>query len=118
MGRQVAFRVERFNRKRCLSLTIYLWAGYICRTSRRRDADREIGFAAGHARHADPENCRAWAGARLRDLSANPADFQGSAASATGITLPRAASPGKARMAGGRVGGIRKRPPSQVLQIV
>src|SRR4029077_2281864 len=98
MGRPVAFRVERFNRKHCLSLTIYLWAGYICRTSRRRDADREIGLAAGNVGHADPEDCRAGAGARLRDLSANPADFQGSAAGATGVTLPRSASVGKARM--------------------
>src|SRR6266404_5648077 len=115
MGTQVAFRVGRFSGRRCLSLTIYLWAEYICRTSRRRDADREIGLAAGNLGHADLENCRAGAGARLRDLAAHPADFQGSAASATGVALPRSASPGKTRVACRRVGRIRQRQPSQVL---
>src|SRR6266851_3259372 len=103
---------------RCLSLTIYLCAAYICRTSRRRDADREIRLAAGHAGHADSENCRAWPGARLRDRPANPADLQGSTAGAARLAVPCTAPAGKARLAGRGVGRVRQREAGQVLQVV
>src|SRR5229473_3119783 len=95
---------ERQSIVRCLSLTIYLWAAYICRTSRRRDADREIRLIAGHAGHADPENCRAGPGARLRHLPADPADLEGSVAGPARVAVPRAASPGKTRVARRGVG--------------
>src|SRR5712692_2407802 len=100
---------------RRLSLTIYLCAAYICRTSRRRDADREIGIVAGHAGHADPENCRTWSRARLWHLPAHQANLQGSAAR---IAVPRAASPGKTRVARRGVGRVRQRQASEVLQTV
>src|SRR5216684_611298 len=103
---------------RCLSLTIYLCAAYICRTSRRRDADREIRAVAGHAGHADPENRRAGAGARLRDRPANPANLEGSVAGPARLAVPRASPAGKARLAGRGVGRIRQREAGQILQVV
>src|SRR5712664_4817505 len=91
---------------------------YICRTSRRRNADREIGIAAGHAGHADSQNCGAGTGARLWNFTADPADFRGSAASAAGVAVPRAASLGKTRVARRGVGRVRQWQAGQVLQIV
>src|SRR5216684_6802821 len=107
-GSRESLLSERQSIVRCLSLTIYLCAAYICRTSRRRDADREIRLAAGHAGHADPENCRAWPGARLRDRPANPADLQGSAAGAARLAVPGIAPAREAWLAGRGVGRVRQ----------
>src|SRR5216684_3410429 len=111
---------ERAAIHRSLSLLDNLPMGgvYICRTSRRRDADREIRLIAGHAGHADPENCRAGPGARLRNRPADPADLQRSAASAARLAVPSIAPAGKARLAGRGVGRVRQREAGQVLQVV
>src|SRR5216684_6338808 len=117
-GSRESLLSERQSIVRCLSLTIYLCAAYICRTSRRRDADREIRLIAGHAGHADPENCRAGPGARLRHLPADPADLEGSVAGPARVAVPRAASPGKTRVVGRGVGRVRQRQAGQGLQVV
>src|SRR6266851_4400246 len=111
---------ERAAIHRSLSLLDNLPMGgvYICRTSRRRDADREIRLIAGHAGHADPENCRAGPGARLRNRPADPADLEGSVAGPARLAVPGIAPAGKARLAGRGVGRVRQREAGQVLQVV